>query len=70
MFNSAIARTSSSLVSVNQTFLNKVLASAVPQRHFASVAFNVKSKFESAYAAKQTAKTAGTAKVYAILSIT
>ena len=56
MFNSAIARSSSSMLSSNATFLNKVLASAVPQRHFASVAFNVKSKFEAAYQAKQTAK--------------
>jgi hypothetical protein len=62
MFNSAIARSGSQVLSANATFLNKVLASAVPQRHFASVAFNVKSKFEAAFQAKQTAKGAVTSK--------
>lgn len=56
MFNSALAKSSSSLFSANATFLNKVLASSVPQRHFASVAFNVKSKFETAFNAKQASK--------------
>ena len=59
MFNSALARSGSQVMSANATFLNKVLASAVPQRHFASVAYNVKSKFEAAYNAKQTSRQSG-----------
>lgn len=62
MFNSAISRSSSSILGAQSTFLNKVLASAAPQRQFASVAFNVKSKFETAFQAKQQAKNAQSTK--------
>ncbi len=35
------------------SFLNKIISSSVqPARNFASVAFNVKSKFETAFEAK------------------
>ena len=35
------------------TFLNKVLSSHLPARNFSSVAFNVKSKFETAFEKKR-----------------
>lgn len=42
---------SSNLLVKNATFLNRCM-NAAPARGFSSVAFNVKSKFESAYQAK------------------
>jgi hypothetical protein len=45
MLNSAVSKAS---------FLNRVITSGMaPQRQFASVAFNVKSKFETAFEAKK-----------------
>lgn len=41
----------SSSLTQKASFLNRVI-SAAPARQFASVAFNVKSKFETAYDAK------------------
>lgn len=38
------------MLNTKASFLNKVIASSVlPARNFASVAFNVKSKFETAF---------------------
>jgi hypothetical protein len=54
MLSSNLLKTSSSLLSLNATFLNKLLAPS--QRGF-SVAFNVRSKFEEAYLKKKAAGT-------------
>lgn len=45
MLNTVSYKASSKLSS-NATFLNKMIASTQPARNFASVAFNIKSKFE------------------------
>lgn len=47
------------------SFLNKVITSSmVPARNFASVAFNVKSKFETAYETKMKTIASQPKKVY------
>ncbi len=47
------------------SFLNKVITSSMaPTRQFASVAFNVKSKFETAYETKMKTIKAQPKKVY------
>ena len=48
------------------SYLNKVLASYTPVRNFASVAFNVKSKFETAYETKMKNVKAQPKKAYVL----
>ena len=53
MLNSAAAKVAPQIMASTSTFLNKVLSSHLPARNFASVAFNVKSKFETAFEKKR-----------------
>lgn len=65
MLNSAITKLAPSVLSSNATYLNKVLSSQIPARFFASsVAFNVKSKFETAFEKKKVTLDAQPEKEY------
>lgn len=52
MLSSNLLKASSNLLSMNATYLNRLLA---PSQKSFSVAFNVKSKFEEAYLKKRAA---------------
>lgn len=56
MLNSAAAKAAPQFLASNQTFLTKVMSNYIPARNFASVAFNVKSKFEAAFEKKREAQ--------------
>ena len=54
MLNSFVAKAAPSFISHKPSYLNKILSNCLPTRNFASsVAFNVKSKFESAFEKKR-----------------
>ena len=59
MLSSNLAKTTSSLLSANSTFLNRMIGVTSTQTRNMSVAFNVKSRFEAAFEARQTAQKAG-----------
>lgn len=60
MLSSQLVKSTSSFVAHNSTFLNKVLGVSQTQARNFSVAFNVKSKFETAFENRQKAAKANT----------